>query len=67
MTCVVPVNAFRQQTFAAALPPACEGGATAFGPHTSAEAVLAFPRSLGWLIGAFHKTVIAGPIEERLN
>jgi hypothetical protein len=61
VACVVPVNAFRQQTFATALPPTCEGGATAFGPHTSAKAVLAFARSLGWLIGAFHKTVIGWP------
>jgi len=51
----VPVNAFRQQTFPTALPPPREGGATAFGLHTSAKAVLAFARSLGWLISAFHE------------
>src|SRR6266436_3160629 len=61
VACVVYVNAFRQQTFTTALPPTCEGGATAFGPHTSAKAVLAFARSLGWLIGAFHKTVFGWP------
>jgi hypothetical protein len=61
---VVPVSAFRQQTFATALASACEGGATAFGPHTSAKAVLAFPGSLGWLIGAFHKSY---PLRERLQ
>ena len=55
MAGVVPVNAFRQQTFPTALPPPREGGATAFGLHTSAKAVLAFARSLGWLIGAFHE------------
>ncbi len=56
MTRVVPVNAFREQAFAAALAAARESGATAFGPHPGTETVLAFPRSLGWLIRAFHKT-----------
>jgi len=51
----VSVNAFRQQTFPTALPPPREGGATAFGSHPRAKAVLAFARSLGWLIGAFHE------------
>jgi hypothetical protein len=55
MACVMPVNALRQQTFTAALAPSRERGATTFGPHTSAKAVLAFARSFGWLIGAFHK------------
>jgi hypothetical protein len=61
---VMPVNAFRQQTFATALPPACERGATALSPHTGAKAVLAFARPLGWLIGAFHnagKSVTPAP------
>jgi len=61
---VVPVNTFRQQTFPTTLPPACEGGATAFGSHTGAKTVLVFARSLRWLIGAFHKTDSAEPIEE---
>jgi len=64
VACVVSVNAFRQQTFPTALPPACEGGATAFGSHTGAKTVLVFARSLRWLIGAFHKTDSAEPIEE---
>ena len=61
MAGVVQVNAFRKQAFAAALPPARKSGATAFGPHTSTKAVLAFARSFGWLIGAFHKTDSAEP------
>jgi hypothetical protein len=52
----MPVNAFRQQAFATTLPPACKGGTTAPGLHTGAKTVLAFARSLGWLIRAFHKT-----------
>jgi len=67
VACVVPVNAFPQQTLPTALAPPREGGATAFGSHTRAKAVLAFARSLGWLIGAFHKTDSAEPIEEWLN
>jgi hypothetical protein len=55
VACVVSANAFRQQTFPTALPPPREGGTTAFGSHPSAKAVLAFARSLGWLIGAFHE------------
>lgn len=67
MARVMPVNAFRQQTFATALPPARERGATALSPHTSAKAMLAFARSLGWLISAFHKPKSVGPIGERLH
>jgi len=52
---VVPVNALWKQAFATALAPAREGGATAFGSHPGAKAMLAFARSLGWLISAFHK------------
>jgi hypothetical protein len=63
----VSVNAFWKQAFATALAPARKSGATAFGLHTSAKAVLAFARSLGWLIGAFHKTDSAEPIEEWVN
>ena len=60
---VMPVNALRKQAFAAALAAARESGATSFGPHPGTETVLAFPRSLGWLIRAFHKTgeSLAGP------
>jgi len=53
---VVPVNAFRQQTFAAALAPPGKSRATAFGTHSRTETVLTFACSLGWLISAFHKT-----------
>jgi hypothetical protein len=63
----VSVNAFWKQAFATALAPARKSGAAAFGSHTSAKTVLAFARSLGWLIGAFHKTDSAEPIEEWLN
>jgi len=57
----VQVNAFRKQAFAAALPSARKSGATAFGPHTSTKAVLAFARSFGWLIRAFHTILIGWP------
>jgi hypothetical protein len=49
------VNAFWKQAFATALAPARKSGAAAFGLHTRAKAVLAFARSLGWLISAFHE------------
>ena len=50
------LDALRQEAFATALATAREGGASAFGPHAGAKTVLAFARSLGWLISAFHKT-----------
>jgi hypothetical protein len=53
------VNALWEQAFAAALAAARESGATGFGSHPGAETVLAFPRSLGWLISALHKTGLA--------
>jgi len=56
MTSVMFLYALREQPFSAALPPACECRATALGPHPRTKAVLAFPRSLGWLVSAFHKT-----------
>jgi hypothetical protein len=52
---VVPVDPFWEQPLAAALASARESGATALGPHPGTETVLTFPRSLGWLIGAFHE------------
>ena len=54
VACVVSVNAFRQQTFPTALPPARKSGAAAPCSHTCAKTVLAFTRSLRWLISAFH-------------
>jgi hypothetical protein len=56
MTNVMPLDAFRQQTFATALAAARKGCATAFGTHPGAETVLTFACSLGWLVSAFHKT-----------
>jgi len=53
---VMPLDAFRQQAFAAALPPTRKGRATAFGTHPGTEAVLTFACSLGWLVSPFHRT-----------
>jgi hypothetical protein len=50
------LDAFREQTFAAALPPARQNRAPAFGTHSRTETVLTFARSLGRLVSAFHKT-----------
>ena len=50
------LDAFWQQPFAAALPPARKDRATAFGTHPGTETVLTFACSLGWLVSAFHKT-----------
>lgn len=55
VTRVVPLDAFRQQTFAAALATTRERGASAFRLHARAESVLAFARALAWLIRAFHR------------
>jgi hypothetical protein len=52
----MPIDAFREQAFAAALPPACEYRAAAFGAHPGTKTVLAFARSLRWLVSAFHET-----------
>jgi hypothetical protein len=49
------LNAFRQETFATALTPPGESGASAFGPHARAKTVLLLARSFGRLISAFHK------------
>ncbi len=51
----MPLDAFREQPFAAALTPARKSRPTAFGAHPRTKAVLSFPRPLGWLISAFHK------------
>jgi hypothetical protein len=56
VTHVMSFDAFREQAFAAALPPARQDGATAFGTHPGTETVLTFACSLGWLVSAFHKT-----------
>jgi hypothetical protein len=68
VTDVVPLDAFRQQTFAAALPTARKDRPTAFGPHPGTETVLTFTGSLRWLISPFHKTENSlSAIKERLQ
>jgi hypothetical protein len=54
MTNVMPLDSFREQAFAAALPSPCEYRATAFGLHPRTKAVLTFPCPLGGLVSAFH-------------
>jgi hypothetical protein len=54
MTNVMSLDAFGEQTFAPALPPASESRPTCFSPHSRAKTVLTFPCSLGWLVSAFH-------------
>ena len=55
MAGVVQFNALWKQAFATALAPARKSGAAALRSHACAKTVLAFTRSLGWLISAFHK------------
>jgi len=55
MAGVVQFNALWKQAFATALAPARKSGAAALCSHASAKTVLAFTRSLRWLISAFHK------------
>ena len=55
MAGVVPVSALWEQTFATALATARKSGAAALRSHACAKTVLAFTRSLRWLISAFHK------------
>jgi hypothetical protein len=56
MANVMPLDAFRKQSLAAPLSASCEDRAPAFGSHSGAKTVLTLPRSLGWLVSAFHKT-----------
>jgi len=64
---VVQVNALGEQAFATALATARKSGAAALRSHACAKTVLAFTRSLRWLISAFHKPwTCSGPIWERL-
>jgi len=53
---VMPLDALRQQTLAAALPSAGERGAPTFTLHACTKPVLAFTRTFGWLVRAFHET-----------
>jgi hypothetical protein len=48
------LHPFGQQTFAASLSPARESGTATLRFHTRAKTMLAFARSFGCLIGAFH-------------
>lgn len=57
---VVPVSPLWQQAFATALAPARKSGSAALGPHTCTKTVLAFTRSLRWLISAFHNPSLVG-------
>jgi hypothetical protein len=52
----VPFNTLWQQAFATALAAASQRCATAFCFHAGTKTMLTFARSLGWLVGAFHKT-----------
>lgn len=56
MAGVVYLDAFREQAFAPALPPARQDGAARFRLHARTKAVLAFACALRWLISPFHKT-----------
>jgi hypothetical protein len=56
MAGVVDLDAFREQAFAPALPPARQRGTTGFCLHPCTKSVLPFARSLRWLISPFHKT-----------
>jgi hypothetical protein len=49
-------HAFWQQSFPPALAPAGERGASAFGFHACAKAMLTFAGAFGWLVRAFHKS-----------
>ena len=60
MAGVVPVNSLWKQAFATALATARKNGAAALGSHTCAKTMLAFTRSLRWLIGAFHSRELFG-------
>jgi hypothetical protein len=56
MARVMPFDASRKQTFAAALTAACQSCPAPFRFHAGTKTMLTFACSLGWLVGAFHKT-----------
>ena len=59
---------FRQQTLTTALTSPRECGASTFGAHARAKAVLPLSRALGWLKSAFHSEARSrGVIGERLK
>jgi hypothetical protein len=49
------LDTFRQETFATALTPPGEGGASTLCSHPRPKAMLALAGSFRWLISAFHK------------
>lgn len=49
-------DALWEKTFAPALAPTCERGASAFSAHACAKSMLAFTRAFGRLKSAFHNT-----------
>jgi len=49
------LDTFRQETFATALTPPGEGGASTLGSHPRPKAMLLLAGSFRWLISAFHK------------
>jgi hypothetical protein len=53
---VMLFDAFRKQTFTAALTAARQGCAAPFCFHAGTKTMLTFACSLGWLVSAFHKT-----------
>jgi hypothetical protein len=56
VTDVMSLDAFREKAFAAALPPARKGRATAFCTHPGAETVLTFACTFRWLVSPLHGT-----------
>jgi hypothetical protein len=65
---VMALDPFGQQPFAPPLATARERGAATFGFHAGAKAVLAFARSFGRLVSAFHRPSNSfGAILERLQ
>jgi hypothetical protein len=57
MAGVMDLNAFRQETLAAALPAAGKNGATTLCLHAGAETELPFPSAFAGLIRPFHKAL----------
>ena len=49
------LDTFRQETFATALTPPGEGGASTLGSHPRPKAMLLLAGSFRWLISALHK------------
>jgi hypothetical protein len=56
MARVMFLDAFREQAFAPALPPARQRGAARFRFHPGTKTVLTFACSLGSLVSPFHRT-----------